>query len=221
MPKTAFKIKGLKRLNFMMDPSKVTPIVRKHMERANALNGIKAVEQIRTEISKGGFEGNANLTIAIKGEDKPLIGKSVGGAGGQLRQAITWKAVKKLIVFVGVLKVDDFYNIAAIVHEGGQFSVSDKMRTMFYYLWLASIGAIKSDKLTGRASELWSMMSGNWKPLKKSTTAIVLPKRQFINRVFEKRSFKNFVKGNWEQAMRMALAEASKKAGGKKSGGKK
>lgn len=216
MPKTTFKIKGLKQLNYVIDPTKMTPILRKHMERANTLNGIKAVEQIRTGISKGGFEKNADLTIAIKGEDKPLIGKSVGGAGGQLRQAITWKTVKKLTVFVGVLKINSFYNIAAIVHEGGQFKVSDKMRMMFHYLWLASVGAIKPDKLVGRASELWQMMPGNWKPLKKSTSAIVLPKRQFINKAFEDKSFRDFVKKNWEQAMDAAHIEINKKAGGKK-----
>jgi len=208
-----FKIKGMKALQFATSPAKMTPLVKKHIERANQLNGTIAVSEIRRGINAGGFEKNKPLTVAIKKDDKPLIGRTQGGAGGQLFQAVTWKQLNRSTIFVGVLKVSRFYNIAYFLHEGGQIGVTERMRALFFYLWLASIGSLEPSKLTGRAKALWKMMPGDWKPLKPGTKAITVPKRPFISRVFGSRTFVAGVKKNWELALAAAIKEGSKKGG--------
>ncbi len=213
MPKHSFTIKGLKKLQVALSPPAASAEIKKHIKTANKLNGMIAVSEIRAEINKGGYAPNKPLTVAMKGEDKPLIGVSAGGGGGQLFQAITWKAASWSTVFVGVLKTDGFYNIAYFLHEGGQIGVTDKMRAMFFYLWLASIGSITPDKLTGSAEDLWKIMPGGWYPLKKGTSFILVQGRPFIQRAIEQRNFVAQVKKNWEQALAAAMKDIATKAG--------
>ncbi len=213
MPKFGFKVKGLNRLTYMIDPQRMDSFVRKHMKKANKLNGIATVARIRDEINGGSFEQNAPLTQMIKGENKPLVGASTGGAGGQLFQSISWKEVGKMAVFAGILKTDNFYNIGRFIHEGGQIEVTSKMRSMFSFLWYASLGLISGADLTGRAADLWKIRPGGWKPLKRSTNALLIPSRPFIPQAMEDSDYRNIVKKNWEMALAAAHAESSRKAG--------
>jgi len=216
MAKYGFKTKGLSRLQYVVDPAKMLPLIHKHMNRANKLNAMAAVGKIRDGINEGKFQKNAPLTEMIKGENKPLVGITSGGAGGQLYQSITWKEVDKMSVFVGVLKTDSFFNIGRFIHEGGQIEVTSKMRAMFAYLWYASLGLISGSDLTGRAAELWKIRPGDWKPLKPSTKVLIIPSRPFVYEALNDPDFRNLVMKNWELALAAAHAEASQKAGKEK-----
>jgi len=50
-------------------------------------------------------------------------------------------------------------------------------------------------------------MQTGWKPLKSTTTKIVIPPRQFIAQAFNDPSPRKLAKMNWQMALRAAFAE--------------
>jgi hypothetical protein len=198
------KDKNWKRLQLMMEPGKANAVVKRHLRRATRLNGKVAEKQIRDSIKSGSYAANAELTEAIKGTNKPLVGI---GAGAQLFGGITSRMMDDTTLFVGVLKTSDVYDIAVTLHEGLSIGVTNKMRGMFFALWQASIGKLPPEKLTGRAAELFAQMSSGWKPLRKSTAVIVIPSRPFIEQAFADKTIRNTSKKNWQAALRAAFAE--------------
>jgi len=203
MPKQYKKTgKGWKRLEVALKPTKYNAVVEKHLGRATKLNGQLAVAKVRDSIKKGQYAPNKPLTIALKGSTKPLVGRTA-----QLWQSITSRKMDKKTVFVGVLKTHGVYNIAVAIHEGVAINVTDKMRGLFFVLWMVSEGRMPVSDLQGRAKELWEQMPGGWKPLLASTTAIVIPARPFIKQAFGDSGLKRQAKANWSQALKAAHKE--------------
>jgi hypothetical protein len=194
-----------------LDPKTFDRAVRRHVRRATALNGKVLLRGIRKTIQSGNFESNKPLTVAIKGSSKPLV-----DYGHHLFQALTSKVVDDFTAFAGVLQKDDFYNIARFLHDGGALPVTDKMRGLFYVLWLASRNAIDPGELTGRAAELWDRMPGGWFPLDENTQAIMIAGRPFIEKAIEDPEFRKLAKRNWEAALNAAFRDlsASGRSGG-------
>jgi hypothetical protein len=179
--------------------------VRKHLKRASAFIGKKGEALIRREISSGSYAPNAPLTIALKGgKNEPLIGDRTGSP---LFKAITSTVVDDYTVFIGVLQQDDQYNIAIAIHEGATIGVSQKMRNLFYVLWMKEKDP--TIELEGRARELWDKMSGGWKPLKESTKAIIIPPRPFIANAMNSGELQRMAEKFWNQAMVAAMHEVS------------
>ena len=201
MPVAFKRDKGWKKLQQALEPGKANKIIRKHMRRATRLNGKVAERQIRDSIKSGKYVGNAPLTIALKGGDKPLVGT------GNLFQAVTSKAITDLSVFIGILRTSEVFNIGVAIHQGVAIKVTKKMRGLFYVLWLASTGGIAPSALTGRAAELWAQMPGGWLPLKPGTKVITIPSRPFIKQAFDDPRLRTQAKTNWQQALKMAFKE--------------
>ncbi len=186
--------------------------IKRHMARATLLNGKLVEKKIRQSIQSGNFDSNAPLTQAIKGDNKPLVGVETGA---QLFKAITSKAITggtpfKSAVFVGVLRTNMFYNVARTIHDGKTIAVTDRMRGLFLALSLASQGKIDKGKLSQRGRDLFDYMNKGWKPLKKGTTRIVIPPREFIRDAFKNRSLEKLARKNWQQALQAAFAEMAK-----------
>lgn len=207
MPKTAIKWnKGLKQLQLAWDPKKMNASLKKHLRRATRINGKYVEAEARKVVQASrGLRRNAPLTVAIKGESKPLVGLT-----GELFRAITSKAIDDTTVFIGVLKTDASYNIGNIVHNGKTIQVTPEMRGMFFYLWKVSSGDMDPSELTGAAADLWDKMPGGWLPLKESTEAIVIPSRPFIDIAFGTVGLKKRVEDNWRKAIQTAMRERSR-----------
>lgn len=185
-----------------VDPRVFEAKLKHHMSRATALNGKVAVAAVRKVIRNGAFAANAPLTVHIKGSSKPLVDNGTG-----LFQAITDEVQDHQTVFIGVNRNSDMYNIAMALHEGVTLRVTPAMRGMFFMLWQASTGAIPSSSLTGRAAELWERRPGGWKPLKESTSVIVIPGRPFLEQAFQDPTLRNTLRNNWTQAVQATLRE--------------
>lgn len=198
------KDKGWKKMQLMLEPGKATAVVKKHLQRATRLNGKIAEAKVRDTIKKGSFADNAELTQAIKGDNKPLVGV---GAGAQLWGSITSTMISDTTLFVGVLKTDGMYNLAVTLHEGVSIGVTSAMRGLFFVLWQASVGKLGKSKLTGRAAELIALMPTGWLPLNKSTSVIIIPARKFIEVAFEDKEVRTRSKVNWQMALKAAFAE--------------
>jgi len=178
-------------------PGLFDQLMRTHVSRATQQNAAFAVAAIRKKIQNGkDFERNADLTIALKGEDKPLVGRGTA----ELFKSITLKKIDPYEAFVGVLRTDDGFNVAATVHDGVAIKVTEKMRGMFFYLWLASEGRISPDKLTGRAAELFAIQQV-WFPLSKETTTIVIPSRPFVDVALADPALRRRMEDNWKRSM--------------------
>lgn len=190
----SFKVKGMKGLVVALDPFKFASASREAIRKATALNGKLAEAEMRKQIQGGIKPSNAALTQAIKGGDKPLVDSS------ELFQSVTSRVLSDTEVFVGVLRNNGAHNIAVVVHEGVAIKVTPAMRSMFFYLWKASIGQMDPSKLTGRAAELWQR-NQDWKPLLPSTTAITIPARPFVEHTFQSARLKGIARYNWERAM--------------------
>lgn len=209
MPKTKITFKGMKKMEMALNSKQFNKIMRRNMRRATQLNGMVAQAAYRKAIQSGVRPGNAALTQAIKGDDKPLVGTS------EMFNAITSKVVNDFTAFAGVLRSDGIYNIAVIVHEGASIPVTQKMRNMFYMLWQASIGRIDSSELTGRAKELFEAMQ-DWYPLKESTNFIVIPGRPWMRQANDNPELKRLVRNNWQQALKASFREQADIARSKK-----
>lgn len=189
-----------------IDPSKYTVREKNMIRVATTQNAMYVAGQIKRSIGKLGTR-NAPLTILLKRSTKTLFDY------GELLKAITHKVISWKTAFVGVLKQSkgrdgkSLTNVVVAIHEGVNITVTPKMRAMFWYLWLVTQGKMKESKLDGRAKQIYERIRGRRviKPLSPSTTAIRIPSRPFIRKVFESRDVKAFVKSNWSRAVSAAL----------------
>lgn len=184
-------------------------ILRKHVALATHSNGLIAAKAIRKEIKNNVPPKNVALTSAIKGSTKALVDK------GQLFQSITVDRHSWDQSFVGVKYMNGAYNVAEALHNGAVIPVSQKMRAMFFYLWLASMHAngMRSGRppvLTGRAAQLFERYK-DWKPLKDSTRVIKIPPRPFIKMAFQRTELRALIQQRWQDAVDRAYKEAAGK----------
>lgn len=202
---TQLKIQGLGRLKRLLAKGMMTKKVSAEIAKATGQNALMAQRLIRKSIQNGSYDKNADLTEAIKGSTKPLTGMRAI----DLYNSIAIHRPRPSAAFVGILKRDENYNIAKTLHDGVEIEVTDKMRALFYVLWMVSIGRMSPSKLEGRAAELYEKYK-DWKPLKDDTSHIVIPARPFITKPLGA-GYKKQAQKRWIQAMKDGLFKASKK----------
>lgn len=184
-------------------------ILEKHIRRATGRNAKYVEREVRQTIKKStGMRWNAPLTIAIKRTAKPLVDR------GSLFQAITSHQTAWNKAIVGVSYEKDGHEIAKLLEHGAIIPVTDKMRAMFFYLWLASEHAAgrrggSPPVLVGRAAELFARYK-DWKPLSQSTRAIRIPARPFLAPTLNSLSVRTKVIETWKKAMQEAFDEAAR-----------
>ena len=146
----------------------------------------KAFDRIAREIIRGAlktgsfsFKKNAPLTLLLKSGSQPLV-----DTGSKLSAVVETRTLSKDKLFIGITTANKFYARAKIIHEGGTIKVTQKMRNMFFFLWLVSKGDMSPSQLSGRAAELYAL-NQEWYPLKASTRAIKIPGRPFMEEIFK------------------------------------
>lgn len=195
MAKAALKLIGFKKLKDILDPAKIEKRMKKHVGKATLKNGLIAEGAIKSAIDKGKIKGamgkrapNADLTVALKGSDRPLVDS------GQLKKSITSEVKSWDLALIGINRnrtvVDSkgkkrsVMRIAEALHDGATIKVTNKMRAYFY--WLAY-----SDD---------SPFQGIVKPLKKSTKVIRIPPRPFLAAALTNRLLKRYNR-QWDKAI--------------------
>lgn len=191
-------LKGFKRFKRALNGKSFQKELERHVRTANGRSGKIIQRAIRQTIKKGVPPPNAPLTVAIKGSSKPLVDR------GDLFGAVTSVVPSWNRVFVGVLKTSKSHDIAQLLHDGTTLGVTDKMRGLFYVLWLATKREDVRAKLSGRAAELFERMPSGWKPLRPSTRAIKIPARPFISQAFTP-AVRARVIANWNEAIQRAI----------------
>ena len=197
------------KFKMIMKGAKFDKLLHENVRRANTYLCLYIVKQIRREIQGGGYEKNAELTTLLKGSTKPLVGPG----DAELFKAITKEIVNDFSAFVGVLRSEksasgeDLVNIAEVVHEGSTITVTEAMRGMFIAMAAASRGDMPESKLEGRALELYNQLKGRGEiyPLKADTTAITIPARPFVRKVFEDPEVMKRVQDTWAHAMKASF----------------
>jgi len=182
------------------------PEIKKSLDVA----GFAMRKTMRSHITGKVGVKNAALTIAIKGSTTPLADY------GDLFAAQTHRLSSDgMECFIGVLataKARDgksLVNIGEGLHEGMRIEVTAKMRRMFWYLSLASEGHIDPGELTGRAKVLFERYQ-HWKPLRRTTTHIVIPSRPWIRLSFADETFRAKFQVEMQNAVKRALKKAIK-----------
>lgn len=179
-----------------------------NLGKATQYNGMVIRREIRKNIRSKKYEKNAALTSLIKGSTTPLID------AGDLWGAITTKNVDAYTLFIGVLKSTTtkrgmpMVNLVQLLHEGGTLQVTEHMRNMF--ILLAEVGEGKRDisTLEGRTLEIAKSLGdriSQIKPLKPTTTHIVIPPRPFIADVLKDKAILKKCEDNWRKAVDAAL----------------
>lgn len=178
------------------------PVILGHMRteirKANEQACLAAIAAVREKISTMAPE-NAPMTVAIKGVDSPLVDT------GSLWQSISYKLAGAYKAFVGVKRTARNFNIAAIVHEGGDITVSRRMFVMFQVLHWKSQG--RSVKLSGRARALWRRWKGEW-PVLKEGESYHIPGRPYIERAFDSKELITLVRALWQAGVSRAFAKS-------------
>ncbi len=194
------------KLRTSLNPGLFQTKERAQIRMASHQNGALVRSMIKRSIHKS-WTKNALFTRRIKSSSKTLFDH------GDLHGAITYQVTTWRSVFVGVMKQakspsgQSMANIAQVVHDGVTINVTNRMRSMFWYLYMVSSGRMSEAKLTGRAQAIWQRWRGKTviKPLSAATTTIRIPGRPFMRKVFEKPSVLLAVKRNWEMAVSRAL----------------
>jgi hypothetical protein len=136
-----------------------------------------SVDVLKAAVMEGfaNLKANAALTIMIKGGADPAVDAD------ELRKAIRVIFLpRRRGLWIGLEASSPASRYAQIVADGASIPVTDAMRGMFFYLWLASEGRLDPGELTGAAAALWKRAPGGWLPLKDETTHIVIPPRPWM-----------------------------------------
>lgn len=197
MARSGLKLIGFDKLKDILDPKKFEKRLIKHVGKATLKNSLLAEGKIKEAINKGKVKGsgrgkksgsrNADLTILLKGSDRPLVNS------GQLMKSITSEVRRWDLALIGVLRnrtvVDDqgrkssVMLVAKALHDGATIKVSAKMRRFFFWL------AYGNDDTKGIV-----------KPLKAKTKVITIPPRPFMASALTNRLIKRYTV-NWNKAV--------------------
>lgn len=185
------------KLRLMLDPKKFKAKLEKNVRKATMMNCALVEREIRKGIQSGSWSKNAQLTVMLKHSSKSLIGPG----DAELFKAVTSELIDSFNAFVGVKRMSGVFNVAAAIHEGATISVTKKMRGLFLVLAAASRG--EKVTLSDRAQELMAQLgnSGEIRPLKASTSTIIIPPRPFIRQAFENPKVKAKIQANWHKAV--------------------
>lgn len=159
--------------------------LEKHMAQAMHINAAILVKAVRRAVKEAESHGkrNAWLTVMIKGQDNPLV------QTGDLHQSVgsvVHKWNRADIGVMGKVRSRKVIRYAQIVHDGTQYNVTRKMRSMFRMLHFVSINPKLAKNIrSARARKLWSLFRRNakgqvWPLLKASTVKIVIPPRPYL-----------------------------------------
>lgn len=172
---------GFNRLKEILSPPAFEARLKREVAAATRINALLAEAAITDAIHSGAFAPNAALTVAMKGSSRPLVdqGLLVGSVSSKSR----WDEAD-----IGVLRKrkrasGSDANIAAIVHYGAHVTVTDRMRRYFYWL---------------------SRKNPRVKPLRSTTTVIVIPPRRYMDAAVSDDSKAEYVR-NWAAAVARAM----------------
>lgn len=205
---TSFKLTGSwGKLKHVVDRSRFESALKQNIRQATQRNAMRVVADIRKRITGRAYSPNAALTILIKKSTKPLVDD------GDLFQAITHQMLNDKTAFVGALKATQVNgqsaaDLAAILHEGATIAVTPAMRGLFFILAEVGAGKKPASELTGRAADLAQRLGSRLKgikPLRASTTHIVIPPRPFLRESFEDPQILGKLKQEWERAVSSSL----------------
>lgn len=204
--KAGLKLMGFRGFAAAISDKTFQKHLKKRVGRATKQNALLTVREIRQTMKKEVSPRNAALTVAIKRSKKTLTDK------GDLFGAVTHEQKSWDKAFVGVKQNDSEYQLAKGLHNGMIIPVTQKMRTMFFYLWLASQEARgehegKPVNLTGRAAILFERFK-DWHPLRANTRVIRIPGRPFIKITMRNPALKKRLEANWREAARLAYEDA-------------
>lgn len=219
-----FKLKGdWAKMAAALDPKRFQANLDANLGKATKFNGMMVAGEVRKRIKSRKYAKNAPLTVLIKKSSTPLVND------GDLFQAITFQAVDKYTVFVGVLRSavssdgQSLTNLAEFLHEGGNIAVTETMRNMFQLLAEVGAGTREVSTLEGRTAELAKALGSRIKqikPLKPTTKHIVVPPRPFLKDVLNDPVVLKKCQRNWERAAQAAFkdqASGSSSKGGSPS----
>jgi hypothetical protein len=207
-----------KRMAAAMDSKRFEKNLEANINKATIFNGLMVAGEIRRRIKARKYAKNSELTVLIKRSSTPLIDDA------DLWGSVTSKNISAYAVFVGVLRTTlapngrPMVNLAEFLHSGGAFPVTEHMRNLF--ILLSEVGQGKRDKstLTGRAAELAKALGKRIeqiKPLKPSTTHIVVPPRPFLTDVLNDARILKKCEANWRKAAQAAMKDQASGSPGK------
>ncbi len=210
------------------DPADFERRIVNEVARAHKRMGRRFVKDARAAIRAGAYARNSPITVLLKGSSRPLV------AGGTLFQGITWDLPDPYLLRVGVLRTkaeDKTINIAATLHDGATIDTRrhPQVRRKLWAMVRDAVGNI--DNLRGRrttaarnaAKQLGlAMMAPDKKrrqlrylyatgKLKRRTPPssgagiIVIPPRPFLLTPLQAPGFVEFVRSEYEQAVKRAL----------------
>ncbi len=184
-PRISLTMKGFKRVERLLNRRGFNARLNREVAKATKLNAIDVENETRKTIKGGKLAANRPMTVAVKGSSKPLV------ADGVLFGSITHQIKSRgFAAVVGVLRArkvgdSDVRNIALILHEGAIVQVTPKMRGLF--------AARHREGVPG------------WRPLKATTTVLVIKKRPFLSVSFKRRALRQRIRRRWIEASGRAL----------------
>lgn len=196
----------------IISPRRFSSSLKDTVGKATKANAEIVAKEAQKLIKSRKYSPNAGLTILIKGGKQPLVesGALYEALGSIAIRLNSWKTAHIVVKRKG----NDSVDVASIVHNGTIIKVTDRMRNMFSLLFRVGQGHEDRSKLKGRAAEIAKKLGARLKeirPIKESTTSIVIPARPFMKDAIENPTVFAKIKKNWTSAVEQTL-KASKAA---------
>lgn len=202
--RTEFKLTGdWRKLGALLNAPRFRDRLERNMLNATKQAGMVVVAEIRRRIRARRYAPNNPFTVLMKRSSGALVDD------GDLFAAVTSVAVNPNTVFVGILRNTvsedgNLANLAELLHEGGNVTVTTAMRNLFLVLARVGAGQMKKSKLSGRAAEIAKQLGRRIKqikPLKDSTRTLHIPPRRFLSTVFKDPKVLQKIRRIWEKAV--------------------
>jgi hypothetical protein len=215
-------------LQNQLDPVKFAERLHRHVHRANSRIGYQFEARAVRAIRAKKYAPNSPMTVILKGSSTPLFDR------GDLSQQITYEQPSWGVVRVGVVRAkagSKAVNIARILHEGATIDVgaNPKVRMKVWAMIrerLGDLGSLNSKQRKSVKSAAGKLGASGKKaggrPLTKKQLAYlhaknsdgasspapkiwVIPPRPFIVEPLNDAAFITYTRGQWSDAVRLAL----------------
>lgn len=188
----------------MKNPAKVRKTLQKHYKMAARRVGLAVAAIMRKKIRGGVGPPNAPMTKEIKGSTKQLVDT------GRLFKAVTFKVEGYYSerIHVGVMRTNAAANIARIVHEGANVTVTKRMSILFKVLNSYTRG--KPATLKGERAEQLASSAKGIIPALREGTVLVIPPRPFAAETMADPKVKMIVQNEFRRALGNTFKELSK-----------
>jgi len=188
-------------------------VFARHVRKATIKNCLYMIREIKQAIRDKNYTANAQLTLALKKGDIPLLDEK------NLFDAITYQLQSSFNAEIGIFNAQSSGGVSSgpvpmrklteLMHTGYTITVTPAMRAAIMAALMGQRNK-KTKRLTGRAKASLKHMA---KQSGSGNKTFRVPPRPFLTAVWQRPDMQKMIQRNWREALEQAFLEAGAKDG--------